>query len=179
MIGYIWQSVFMVATMAFLINDNHKLFNNMDAYCSFMLGCSYFANPGYLVVKAWNRATVLLSSFLNLTATDVEMYEKRFWGMVVYWAPGIPYCCMVDVVDVTHPFGKTTYPSLLFRIIILLSQPTCKASVLFLWSLYNDAVLCMVYIFLAHSAYVILHFLNKYIVLCGHYIFCMPCAPAY
>ena len=42
----------MVANMALLINDNHIISTHMNVYHSCILGCSYFASPDNLVVKA-------------------------------------------------------------------------------------------------------------------------------
>ena len=63
----------MVANIAVLIHDNHMGFNHMDAYDSCMLGCSYFASPDYLVVKAWITATVLFPSFINLIDNKISV----------------------------------------------------------------------------------------------------------
>ena len=75
--------------MVLLINDNYVLFSYMNAYHSCMLGHSYFANPDYLVFKAWIRVKILFSIFINLTGTNVCMYVESFleWlgiGIQVY-----------------------------------------------------------------------------------------------
>ena len=75
---FIWWSMFMVANMTLLINDNDILFNHMDPFCSFLLRHSYSTTPDYQVVKVWIRATVLFG----------------------YWIPGIACQCIVDMVDV-------------------------------------------------------------------------------
>ena len=67
----ILQSMFEVTDMSLSINDNHTVFNHMDAYYSCMLGCSYFASPDYLTVMVWIRVTALFPFFINLTGTNI------------------------------------------------------------------------------------------------------------
>ena len=48
---FICWSVFIVAHMALLNNDNYIIFNHSDVYCSYMLGWSYFTIPDFLLFK--------------------------------------------------------------------------------------------------------------------------------
>ena len=66
----------------FLIDDNHMVFNDMDAYHCCMLGCGYFAIPDYLFVKVWIRPIVLFPSFINLASLNISVYAKKNPGVV-------------------------------------------------------------------------------------------------
>ena len=77
---FIWQTVLMTTNMAHLINGNGIVFNYVDTYCSFMLGCSYFASPDYLVVKVWIKVMVLFTLFLNPKGTNICISVK-----IVFW----------------------------------------------------------------------------------------------
>ena len=83
----------------------------MDAYHSYMLGCSYFTSPDYLVVKAWFRAPILSPSFTVLTGINVCVYVKLGSRLGQVLAPSVPCQCIMAMVDVAHPFVMTAYPS--------------------------------------------------------------------
>ena len=76
--------------MAFFIKDNHIFLNNIDSYCSSMLGHRSFSSPNYLDVKVWIRATVLFPSIIYLTGTNLCVHVKIFPGVVMYQAKGLP-----------------------------------------------------------------------------------------
>ena len=102
----------MVTNIALMIKNNLIIFNHMDAYHSYIQGWRYFVSPHYLVSKAWIKATVLFHSLIKLTGTYVSMYMKMFPGVVRYWNSCIPFHCIKAVIDVTHSFILTAYPSL-------------------------------------------------------------------
>ena len=85
----LWQ-----LTMAGLITDNYILFNYMGTYYSCMMAHGYFAGPDYLAVKVWVRTTVLFTSFLKLTGTNVCMNVKVFPWIVGLGSRNTPlmYC---------------------------------------------------------------------------------------
>ena len=70
--------VSLTVNIALYINDHHIGFSHIDFYCSCMLGCSYWASPDYLVVKAWIRVTVTFPSFNNLNSSYIWIYVKVF-----------------------------------------------------------------------------------------------------
>ena len=75
---FIWQSVFMAANMAFLINV--IIYSSITCMPTTLalLDYSYFASPDCLVIEGWIRATVVFPYLINLTDTNVCMYVKIF-----------------------------------------------------------------------------------------------------
>ena len=61
----------LAANMALYINENHIVFDHIDAYHSCMRGHSYFA---------WIRAAVIFPSFINLSSACIHFDLNFSWG---------------------------------------------------------------------------------------------------
>ena len=69
------------SNMVLYINFNNILHYHMDALRSFMFGCSYFINPGYLVGQGWIRAMFLYPTDTVPEGSNVYQCFRLFLGV--------------------------------------------------------------------------------------------------
>ena len=67
----------------------------------------------------------MFPSVSNLNDASMFVYLKSFAGMVRCLAPGVCQC-IVAILDSAPFFVITAYPSLYFKILVLLSQSECQ-----------------------------------------------------
>ena len=121
-----WYSS-MVVNVAFLINDNHILYDHMDVYHSNMLGKSYFWSAGYSVVHAWITAIILYPCFINITGINIYVQGRILYGVVNHWGSGSP-CITIVLCFIWHtPFIMSAHPAI-FPLNQHLLFDTCQAS---------------------------------------------------
>ena len=122
----LWAALYMVHKMCLLLawsmfsnfcNGNMALliqYFHMDAVRSIQLGCSYFANPDYLVITLWMITVVQHPNHITLPEPTLYRYMKTFLTVTGYTLPWI-LCHGIVVTLSIFNILITAYPAPCFQ----------------------------------------------------------------